>query len=194
MNNQIRKRKTRSSRKSNRKMNRKRTHTKKNRRKSNRKMKRKKRGGVLSTEKQAGGTTKEDTAQQELPSNWEMRTTENGRPFFIDHTTRTTTWVDPRPTAQQELPSNWEMRTADNGRPFIIDHATRTWWWVDPRPTAQQDPADEYTELSEADIEANIDRLRDPQPTDRPTVETPEGAELAFLRRRRGHLEVVLII
>ena len=191
MKNQIRKRQTR---KSNRKMTCQRTHTKKNRRKSNRKMKRKKRGGVLSTEKQAGGTTKEDTAQQELPSNWEMRTTENGRPFFIDHATRTTTWVDPRPTAQQELPSNWEKRTADNGRPFIIDHATQTWWWVDPPPTAQQDLADEYTGLSEADIQAKIDRFLDPQPTDRPTAETPEGSELAFLRKRREHLEVVLII
>lgn len=25
-----------------------------------------------------------------------MRTTSEGRPYFVDHNTRTTTWVDPR--------------------------------------------------------------------------------------------------
>lgn len=28
-----------------------------------------------------------------LPSGWEVRSAPNGRPFFIDHNTRTTTWV-----------------------------------------------------------------------------------------------------
>ncbi len=38
-----------------------------------------------------------------LPPNWEMRTAANGRPFFIDHATRTTTWVDPRPGVIQDV-------------------------------------------------------------------------------------------
>jgi hypothetical protein len=38
-----------------------------------------------------------------LPPNWEMRSAANGRPFFIDHTTRTTTWVDPRPGVKQDV-------------------------------------------------------------------------------------------
>jgi hypothetical protein len=38
-----------------------------------------------------------------LPPNWEMRTAANGRPFFIDHATRTTTWVDPRPGVNQDV-------------------------------------------------------------------------------------------
>lgn len=28
-----------------------------------------------------------------MPPGWEIRTTPDGRPFFIDHTSRTTTWV-----------------------------------------------------------------------------------------------------
>lgn len=32
----------------------------------------------------------------ELPSGWEQRFTTEGRPYFVDHNTRTTTWVDPR--------------------------------------------------------------------------------------------------
>ncbi|WZH43631.1 E3 ubiquitin ligase hula [Fusarium acuminatum] len=32
----------------------------------------------------------------ELPPGWEQRWTPEGRPYFVDHNTRTTTWVDPR--------------------------------------------------------------------------------------------------
>uniref|UniRef100_A0A7N6AX38 E3 ubiquitin-protein ligase n=1 Tax=Anabas testudineus TaxID=64144 RepID=A0A7N6AX38_ANATE len=31
-----------------------------------------------------------------LPAGWEVRSAPNGRPFFIDHNTKTTTWEDPR--------------------------------------------------------------------------------------------------
>uniref|UniRef100_A0A452SFM9 E3 ubiquitin-protein ligase n=1 Tax=Ursus americanus TaxID=9643 RepID=A0A452SFM9_URSAM len=34
--------------------------------------------------------------QSFLPPGWEMRIAPNGRPFFIDHNTKTTTWEDPR--------------------------------------------------------------------------------------------------
>lgn len=32
----------------------------------------------------------------ELPAGWEQRHTPEGRSYFVDHNTRTTTWVDPR--------------------------------------------------------------------------------------------------
>jgi hypothetical protein len=31
-----------------------------------------------------------------LPPNWEMKFDHNGRPYFVDHNTRTTTYNDPR--------------------------------------------------------------------------------------------------
>lgn len=37
------------------------------------------------------------TEQSFLPPGWEMRIAPNGRPFFIDHNSRTTTWVRGRP-------------------------------------------------------------------------------------------------
>jgi E3 ubiquitin-protein ligase NEDD4 len=37
-----------------------------------------------------------------LPSNWEMRVTNTGRIYFVDHTSKITTWDDPR------LPSSLE--------------------------------------------------------------------------------------
>ncbi|KAL9485017.1 hypothetical protein ACSS6W_003806 [Trichoderma asperelloides] len=67
----------------------------------------------------------------ELPPGWEQRWTPEGRPYFVDHNTRTTTWVDPRrqqfirmygqnntngqiqqqPVSQLgPLPSGWEMQ------------------------------------------------------------------------------------
>ncbi|KAG1448908.1 hypothetical protein G6F56_008811 [Rhizopus delemar] len=88
-----------------------------------------------------------------LPPGWEMRTTAEGRPYFVDHNTRTTTWVDPRrqqyintigpgsnlqvqvqPVSQLgPLPSGWEMRLTSTGRVYFVDHNTKTTTWDDPR-------------------------------------------------------------
>ncbi|KAI8973593.1 hypothetical protein BDF20DRAFT_883202 [Mycotypha africana] len=88
-----------------------------------------------------------------LPPGWEMRTTTEGRPYFVDHNTRTTTWVDPRrqqyintigpgsnlqvqvqPVSQLgPLPSGWEMRLTSTGRVYFVDHNTKTTTWDDPR-------------------------------------------------------------
>ncbi|TSV54887.1 Membrane-associated guanylate kinase, WW and PDZ domain-containing protein 1 [Bagarius yarrelli] len=53
-----------------------------------------------------------------LPENWEMAYTENGEVYFIDHNTKTTSWIDPRcldkpqkPLEEcddDELPAGWE--------------------------------------------------------------------------------------
>ncbi|SAM01374.1 hypothetical protein [Absidia glauca] len=84
-----------------------------------------------------------------LPAGWEMRTTSEGRPYFVDHNTRTTTWVDPRrqqristigpgSTTQVQLqpvsslgplPSGWEMRLTSTGRVYFVDHNTKTTTW-----------------------------------------------------------------
>ncbi|KAI8378514.1 hypothetical protein BD560DRAFT_389578 [Blakeslea trispora] len=88
-----------------------------------------------------------------LPPGWEMRTNPDGRPYFVDHNTRTTTWVDPRrqqyintigpgsnlqvqvqPVSQLgALPSGWEMRLTSTGRVYFVDHNTKTTTWDDPR-------------------------------------------------------------
>src|SRR5258708_6871294 len=36
------------------------------------------------------------TGEGSLPAGWEERHTPEGRPYYVNHTTRTTTWVDPR--------------------------------------------------------------------------------------------------
>ncbi|XP_001626567.3 calcium-binding protein P isoform X2 [Nematostella vectensis] len=45
--------------------------------------------------------------QHPLPNGWEMTVDPNsGRPFFIDHNTRTTTWTDPRTNKQTPMPTS----------------------------------------------------------------------------------------
>uniref|UniRef100_M3ZQ87 E3 ubiquitin-protein ligase n=1 Tax=Xiphophorus maculatus TaxID=8083 RepID=M3ZQ87_XIPMA len=87
------------------------------------------------------------TQQSFLPPGWEMRIAPNGRPFFIDHNSRTTTWEDPRlkypvhmrnknsmePGELGPLPPGWEERVHTDGRTFYIDHNTKTTQWEDPR-------------------------------------------------------------
>ncbi|XP_058851460.1 E3 ubiquitin-protein ligase NEDD4-like isoform X10 [Acipenser ruthenus] len=87
------------------------------------------------------------TAQSFLPPGWEMRIAPNGKPFFIDHNTRATTWEDPRlkypvhlrskasldPSDLGPLPPGWEERVHADGRTFYIDHNTKITQWEDPR-------------------------------------------------------------
>ena len=89
-----------------------------------------------------------------LPNGWEERYTPEGRPYYVDHNTRTTTWVDPRrqtiirvmgPGGQGTglqpqtisqlgpLPSGWEMRLTSTARVYFVDHNTKTTTWDDPR-------------------------------------------------------------
>uniref|UniRef100_A0A8C1H6E1 E3 ubiquitin-protein ligase n=1 Tax=Cyprinus carpio carpio TaxID=630221 RepID=A0A8C1H6E1_CYPCA len=75
-----------------------------------------------------------------MPAGWEVRSAPNGRPFFIDHNTKTTTWDDPRlkvpvhirrrvsldPTDLGPLPPGWEERVHSDGRIFYINHSKCT--------------------------------------------------------------------
>lgn len=111
-------------------------------------------GSASAVSMMATGATTAGTG--ELPAGWEQRTTPEGRPYFVDHNTRTTTWVDPRrqqyirmygqnangtnTTIQQQpvsqlgpLPSGWEMRLTNTARVYFVDHNTKTTTWDDPR-------------------------------------------------------------
>lgn len=73
-----------------------------------------------------------------LPTGWESRLADNGKVYFVDHNTKTTTWLDPskdQPSHSDDLPNQWEISQADNGRTYFIDHSTRTTTWEDPRST-----------------------------------------------------------
>lgn len=94
-----------------------------------------------------GGHVEEEEDELRLPDGWDMQVAPNGRTFFIDHRTKTTTWTDPRPGAATRvpllrgktddeigaLPAGWEQRVHADGRVFFIDHNRRRTQWEDPR-------------------------------------------------------------
>lgn len=113
--------------------------------------------GAASLGQQVGQTT---AGTGPLPAGWEQRFTPEGRPYFVDHNTRTTTWVDPRRqqflrvlgpngnnvTVQPQsvstlgpLPSGWEMRLTSTARVYFVDHNTKTTTWDDPRLPSSMD-------------------------------------------------------
>lgn len=108
-------------------------------------------GGALNL---GAGTAQTTPGVGSLPPGWEERHTPEGRPYYVDHNTRTTTWVDPRrqtlvpmiggggnrltvqPTTVSQLgplPSGWEMRLTSTARVYFVDHNTKTTTWDDPR-------------------------------------------------------------
>jgi len=99
----------------------------------------------------ASGGVNKNLNTEGLPDGWTMQVAPNGRVFFINHTDKKTTWVDPRtgrpsalpvqsnvPNRRHEddlgpLPEGWEERVHTDGRIFFIDHNTRQTQWEDPR-------------------------------------------------------------
>ncbi|XP_065178917.1 E3 ubiquitin-protein ligase Itchy-like isoform X1 [Sycon ciliatum] len=78
----------------------------------------------------AGAAATNGEALPPLPGNWEERRDPQGRTYFVDHASRTTTWTRPLP-----LPTGWEQRMDTRGRVYYVDHNTRTTTWQ--RPTVE---------------------------------------------------------
>ena len=99
-----------------------------------------------------GGATTAGSGR--LPAGWEERYTPEGQPFYVDHSTRMTTWVDPRrqtsvrimgpndsttslqPETMSQLgplPPGWEMRLTPTARVYFVNNNAKTTTWDDPR-------------------------------------------------------------
>ncbi|XP_072928428.1 membrane-associated guanylate kinase, WW and PDZ domain-containing protein 1b isoform X1 [Hemitrygon akajei] len=109
-----------------------------------------------------------------LPDNLEMAFTENGEVYFIDHNTKTTSWLDPRCLNKQpkpleeceddegvhteeldseiELPSGWEKIDDPVYGVYYVDHINRKTQYENPVAEAkrkkqlEQQQAEEWTE------------------------------------------------
>uniref|UniRef100_A0A3B3V081 Membrane-associated guanylate kinase, WW and PDZ domain-containing protein 3 n=1 Tax=Poecilia latipinna TaxID=48699 RepID=A0A3B3V081_9TELE len=102
-----------------------------------------------------------DESQEPLPKNWEMAYTETGMVYFIDHNTKTTTWLDPRlakkakppeKCIEGELPYGWEKIEDPQFGTYYVDHINQKTQFENPvmeakrklsddTPTAVQPPA-----------------------------------------------------
>jgi hypothetical protein len=78
----------------------------------------------------------------ELAVGWEEKTTADGRTFYIDHNTRTTTWVDPRTSAPPSVASRDVSRTqsfpAKSGANTTPVHRSLSEALMSPSSTPQQ--------------------------------------------------------
>ncbi|XP_063282886.1 membrane-associated guanylate kinase, WW and PDZ domain-containing protein 1 isoform X4 [Pelobates fuscus] len=110
-----------------------------------------------------------------LPANWEMAYTENGEVYFIDHNTKTTSWLDPRCLNKQqkpleeceddeegihteeldseiELPAGWEKIEDPVYGIYYVDHINRKTQYENPVLEAKrkkqlgQQQTEEWTE------------------------------------------------
>uniref|UniRef100_A0A1A9UJ16 WW domain-containing protein n=1 Tax=Glossina austeni TaxID=7395 RepID=A0A1A9UJ16_GLOAU len=97
-----------------------------------------------------------------LPPGWEQAKTNDGQIYYLNHTTKTTQWEDPRIQFKQQqalnaaanarlnnktggnaasllngdlgpLPEGWEQALTETGDVYFINHIDRTTSWNDPR-------------------------------------------------------------
>ncbi|KAI5095999.1 membrane-associated guanylate kinase, WW and PDZ domain-containing protein 3 isoform X2, partial [Silurus meridionalis] len=82
-----------------------------------------------------------DESQEPLPKNWEMAYTETGMVYFIDHNTKTTTWLDPRLAKKAkppekcdegELPYGWEKIEDPQYGTYYVDHINQKTQFENP--------------------------------------------------------------
>nr|XP_043880341.1 membrane-associated guanylate kinase, WW and PDZ domain-containing protein 1b isoform X7 [Solea senegalensis] len=114
-----------------------------------------------------------------LPDNWEMAYTENGEVYFIDHNTKTTSWIDPRCLDKPqkpleeceddegvhteeldndlELPPGWEKIDDPVYGVYYVDHINRK------------------TQYEHPVLEAKKRRQLDQQPPQPQSQQPPEG-------------------
>jgi len=77
-----------------------------------------------------------------LPANWEKAYTDKGEPYFIDHNSGTSHWLDPRLSRVQkqrpedcdegELPFGWERIDDPHYGTYYIDHVNRRTQYENP--------------------------------------------------------------
>jgi len=72
----------------------------------------------------------------QLPEGWEERFTDDNRPYYVNHETRTTQWDRPvieiEEDSEDSLPPGWEMRKTEDDRVYYVDHNTKTSHWELP--------------------------------------------------------------
>ncbi|XP_041051126.1 membrane-associated guanylate kinase, WW and PDZ domain-containing protein 3a isoform X2 [Carcharodon carcharias] len=96
--------------------------------------------------------TREDLVEP-LPNNWEMAYTDSGMIYFIDHNTKTTTWLDPRLAKKAKPPEECGEGGADS---LLGQGSTGTGCPPVPRPSGQS------TSMSLYELPYGWEKISDP--------------------------------
>ncbi|NXN25059.1 MAGI3 protein, partial [Nycticryphes semicollaris] len=101
-----------------------------------------------------------DETLEPLPKNWEMAYTDTGMIYFIDHNTKTTTWLDPRLCKKAkapedcedgELPYGWEKIEDPQYGTYYVDHINQKTQFENPVLEAKR-----KKQLGQTDIGSSI--------------------------------------
>nr|XP_020501625.1 membrane-associated guanylate kinase, WW and PDZ domain-containing protein 3 isoform X1 [Labrus bergylta] len=125
-----------------------------------------------------------DESQEPLPKNWEMAYTETGMVYFIDHNSKTTTWLDPRLARKakppekcdeggekrpKELPYGWEKIEDPQYGTYYVDHINQKTQFENP--------------VQEAKRKVSVDMsTAAPPPVATPSAEEPSRGVRGFTR------------
>uniref|UniRef100_A0A3P8U668 Membrane-associated guanylate kinase, WW and PDZ domain-containing protein 3 n=1 Tax=Amphiprion percula TaxID=161767 RepID=A0A3P8U668_AMPPE len=120
----------------------------------------------------------QDESQEPLPKNWEMAYTETGMVYFIDHNSKTTTWLDPRlakkakppeKCEEGELPYGWEKIEDPQYGTYYVDHINQKTQFENP--------------VLEAKRKLSVDTpIAAPPPAATPSAEEPGRGVRGFTR------------
>ncbi|XP_051562390.1 membrane-associated guanylate kinase, WW and PDZ domain-containing protein 3-like isoform X2 [Myxocyprinus asiaticus] len=98
-------------------------------------------GGSGTLELRTWSSLPRDDSLEPLPYNWEMAYTETGMVYFIDHNTKSTTWLDPRLVKKAkppekcedgELPYGWEEIDDPQYGTYYVDHINQRTQFENP--------------------------------------------------------------
>ena len=101
-----------------------------------------------STDSASTKSADDPSSDDGLPLGWELRENPNGRNYYVDHITRTTSWVRPLKNLHETtrpLPVGWERRRTETGRLYFVDHNTRMTTWVPPWDAEGDEAASEVS-------------------------------------------------
>ncbi|XP_060930147.1 membrane-associated guanylate kinase, WW and PDZ domain-containing protein 3a [Limanda limanda] len=120
----------------------------------------------------------QDESQEPLPKNMEMAYTETGMVYFIDHNSKTTTWLDPRlakrakppeKCEEGELPYGWEKIEDPQYGTYYVDHINQKTQFENP--------------VMEAKMKLSVDTpIAVPTPAATPSAEEPVRGVRGFTR------------
>jgi len=96
----------------------------------------------------AGPGTDSTNPQAPLPSHWEELTDSDGRTFYANHATRSTSWRRPNAETggydsniQECLPPAWQAMVDGDGKTYYVNHESMTTTFVRPEGLVGELPA-----------------------------------------------------
>lgn len=73
-----------------------------------------------------------------LPSNWVVRTQEDGSMYYWNFRDDIRSEEHPNEEERRNLPALWEMRFTRHGRQYFVHHEDSSTWWTNPRQSKHE--------------------------------------------------------